>query len=206
MCSGGHALRLHNCYKLFLASMGCAVLVCLNPIWNCSEQDNSHLKIVCGCIAEGFWEITGKQILLNLAETFTERLYSLLAKLRCQYDKTYSQILGFQLYFEEKPLCLNGQNILLPPPLLLQLFVVSEKAMLRKKRAHGECIIPGDLKSFAWGKCDFTKACFEKGWLFCAIFSFYLPPPSSTSFQPSSSSPLHLCPSLYYSEERSTHR
>lgn len=47
--------------------------------------------------------------------------------------------------------------------------------MLRKKTAHGESIIPGDFKSFAWGKCDFAKACFEKGWRFGAIFSLYSP-------------------------------
>lgn len=118
------------------------------------------------------------------------RLDSLLSKRCCQYDKKYSQISGFQLTVEEKHLCLNGQNILFLPLPLLRLFVVREKAVLGKKRAHGECIIPGDFKSFARGECDFAKACFEKGWWFCAIFSFHLPP------FPSTSSPLLSCPPL----------
>lgn len=41
--------------------------------------------------------LAGKQILQNISEMLAERLYSLLSKLCCQYDKTYSQILGFRL-------------------------------------------------------------------------------------------------------------
>lgn len=74
---------------------------------------------------------------------------------------------------------------------LLRLFLIREKAMLRKKSVHGESIIPGDFKSFAWGKCDFAKAYFEEGWRLWAIFRFYLPlPPAVPLFL--SSSPLSI--------------
>lgn len=88
--------------------------------------------------------------------------------------KTHPQISGLQLNVEEKHLCLNEQHIL-----CFILCVTAERervrATLRRERAHGESIIPGDFKSFAWGKCDFAKACLQKGWQFWVIFSFYLP-------------------------------
>lgn len=73
-----------------------------------------------------------------------------------------------------------------------------ESCVKKGKEAHGESIIPGDFKSFASGKCDFVGACFEKD---LAIFSSYLPLLPLLI----SSSPLHLCPLLYYSEEGSSH-
>lgn len=80
-----------------------------------------------------------------------------------------------------------------------------------KKRAHSESVIPGDFKRPAYGKCDFITPCFEKvgdSLLFLALLPPHHPPTlllAPPSLLPSSPSPLHLGPSLYYAEENSPH-
>lgn len=134
--------------------------------------------------------------------------YSLPSKWCCQYDKKVSSDLEFSIKLRGETFVSKWTNTFgfFPSP-PLQLFAVKEKAMLRKKGVHGESIIPGDFESFAWGKCDFAKACLEKSWRLFGYF-YSLPPPLLLlrPLLPSSSSPLHLCPSLYYSEEDSSHR
>lgn len=66
---------------LFLASANSTVLVCLNPIWNCSKQDNRRLKIVCGCTAEGFWIVLTVSRLWDPSEMLTSRFIH-----HCQND------------------------------------------------------------------------------------------------------------------------
>lgn len=89
----------------------------------------------------------------------------------------------------------NGQMSVSPPAITAALCNERESPGERGKRANGESIIPGDFKSFASGKCDFTKACFEKDWRLWAIFSFCIPP-LPLLFLCFSSSVLHLHPPL----------
>lgn len=78
----------------------------------------------------------------------------------------------------------NGQMSVSPPTITAALCNERESPGERGKRVNGESIIPGDFKSFASGKCDFTKACFEKDWRLWAIFSFCIPRLLFLSFAP----------------------
>ncbi len=133
-------------------------------------MNNSHPNTVCGVQMKVFgwyWQRTSAS-----AWKLTQNSFITIKIGLSLWEKKISS----DLEVLNKCLCLNGQSILPLPFLLLWPFVVQEKAMLRRRRVHGESIIPRDFKSFAWGKCDFAKACFQKGWRFCAIFSVCPPP------------------------------